>query len=300
MELRQIRYLIKVVEHGSYARAAEALGITQSALTQSIAKLESEVGVKLLHRGRFGVSPTDAGEMLLGRAALIDAEARMASQELEAYRGGTRGDVRIGVGKSLVNWLIPDALARFAAQRPDVVVTAWEGISGELFQRLVKGELDFVVSAPTPNLTLDRDLTQQVLFEQHEIVVLGSDHPLAAIEAPTLRDLHDCHWVVTPLGMGRVSHLREVFAAAGLVPPRRFIRTDSAVLMERLVEMGAGLGLGTTEMLMPGGKSLVELRIPELMTTRRACITKRRRSRLPPLAAHLEALIISGSHRLHA
>ncbi len=188
LELRHIRHLIRVADQGNYARAAEELGITQSALTQSIAKLESELGVKLLDRGRFGASATEAGRLLLGRARQIDAEARLATQELEAYKGGSRGDVRIGVGKSLVHGLLPQAIARFTMQRPDVVVTAFEGISGDLFGRLLRGELDLVISAPAPSVSVDPDLSQKALFEQHSVVVVGPTHPLAARQAASLAD----------------------------------------------------------------------------------------------------------------
>ncbi len=92
--------------------------------------------------------------------------------------------------------------------------------------------------------------------------------------------------------MGRMTHLRATFKAAGLVPPTRFIRTDSSVLMEQLVMLGAGIGLATAELLASGGPGLVELRVPELLETRWATITKRRRSRLQPLAAALEAAIV--------
>jgi len=293
LELRHIRHLMRVADHGNYARAADDLGITQSALTQSIAKLEGELGVKLLDRGRFGAVLTEAGQLLLTRGRQIDAEARLATQEIEAFKGGTRGDVRIGVGKSLVHGLLPDAIARFARLRQDVVVTAFEGISGDLFARLLRGELDFVVSAPGPGTAVDPDLSQKPLFEQHAVVVAGPTHPLATAETVTLADLRDTHWVVTPTGMGRVMQLRATFTAAGIVPPTRFIRTDSSVLMDQLVMRGAGIGLATAELLQAGGPGFVELRVPELLETRWATITKRRRSRLQPLAAALENTIMT-------
>lgn len=288
MEMRQAAHIVALAAHANYARAAESLGITQSALTQSIARFESELAVKLFDRGRFGASPTEAGRLLLTRARAIIAEERLARAELDAFKGATHGDLRIGVGKSVVQHLMPEALTAFSRKRPRVVVTAFVGWSTDLFMRLLRGDLDFVVSAAVPTTMIDPELTQQPLFPQHELVAVSERHPLAGKPNPVLADLVDQHWIVPPAGTGRARLLQGIFQAAGLPAPTRFTRTDSVTMHSRLISLGSAVGWTTVELLAEGGSDgLVTLDIPELATTREASITMRRRTRPSPLARSL-------------
>lgn len=288
MEMRQAAHIVALAAHANYARAAESLGITQSALTQSIARFERELAVKLFDRGRFGASPTEAGRLLLTRARAIIAEERLARAELDAFKGATHGDLRIGVGKSVVQHLMPEALTAFSRKRPRVVVTAFVGWSTELFMRLLRGDLDFVVSAAVPTTMIDPELTQQPLFPQHELVAVSEQHPLAGKPNPVLADLVDQHWIVPPAGTGRARLLQGIFQAAGLPAPTRFTRTDSVTMHSRLISLGSAVGWTTVELLAEGGSDgLVTLDIPELATTREASITMRRRTRPSPLARSL-------------
>jgi DNA-binding transcriptional LysR family regulator len=288
MEIRQATHLIALADHASYARAAESLGITQSALTQSIARFEAELDVRLFDRGRFGATPTEAGLMLLDRARAIVAEERLARAELEAFKSATYGDLRIGVGKSVVQHLMPEALSAFARKRPRIVVTAFEGWSTELYARLLRGELDFVVSAAVPSITIDPELVQELLFIQHEQVVIGQSHPLARKPAPKLADLVDQHWVVPPAGTRRVRLLQGIFQGAGLEAPTRFTRTDSVTMLFEMIRLGAAVGWATIELMTDAlREGLVVLDVPELAADRQATITMRRRSRPSPLALSL-------------
>jgi len=288
MEIRQAAHIVALADHGNYARAAEALGITQSALTQSIARFEADLDVKLFDRGRFGAVPSEAGRLLLTRARAIIAEERLARAELDAFKGASHGDLRIGVGKSVVQHLMPEALAAFARKRPRIVVTAFEGWSTDLFSRLLRGDLDFVVSAAVPSITVDSELTQEMLFIQHEVVVVGSGHPLARIGTPTLADLVGQHWVVPPAGTGRVRLLQGIFQSAGLEAPTRFTRTDSVTMLFEMIRLGVAVGWATVELLAEnGGDGLVALDVQELAAERQATITLRRRTRPSPLALSL-------------
>jgi hypothetical protein len=98
MELRQLRHLIAVVEHGSFSRAAEAVHLTQPALSRSIQALESEVGAAVLERNRGAIVPTDIGHLLLTHARLLDTVTRDLERDIALTRGLELGELRIGVG----------------------------------------------------------------------------------------------------------------------------------------------------------------------------------------------------------
>ncbi len=293
MDLKQLRYFIALAEHGSFARAASRLGITQSALTQSVARLEAALQARLFERGRFGATITDAGSLLLPRAKLICAEANLAESEMQETRGLTRARVSIGVGKSLAYDLVPMAMRNTLARHPDMLITSIEGWSSELFVKLLNGDLDFVVSAPLPGIAVDLDLRQELLYEQQEAVIVGQAHPLAGRSDVALCDLVDVLWLIPPSGWGRSHFLQRRFQDAGYDPPRRFIRSDSSAIGISLVRLGVAVSLGILEVMaetMPAQDYKV-LPIPELTCRRPVQMTFRKRGRLQTAASILSAEI---------
>ena len=99
MELRQLRHLIAVVEHGSFSRAAEAVHLTQPALSRSIQALEAEVGAAVLERNRGAIEPTDVGRLLLTHARQLDSATRDLERDIALTQGLELGELRIGVGR---------------------------------------------------------------------------------------------------------------------------------------------------------------------------------------------------------
>ncbi|MET0366466.1 MAG: LysR family transcriptional regulator [Sphingobium sp.] len=286
VHLKQLRHFITLFEQGNFARAAEKLGITQSALTQSIARLEADLGVRLFDRGRFGAVITDAGSLLLPRAKLISAEVNLAESEMHETRGVSRPRVSIGVGKSLAHDIVPMAMRNALAKDPDMHITAIEGWSSELFAKLLAGELDFVVSTPLPGIEPDLDLRQIFLYEQREAATIGSAHPLAQRDTVALSDLVDALWLIPPSGWGRSHSLQRRFQDAGHPPPHRFLRSDSSAVGISLLRMGVVVCLGivdvTTEAMEPHEYRILD--IPELTFGRPVQMTLRKRGRLQSAA----------------
>lgn len=122
MELRQLRYFVAAARHRHVTRAAEALHVTQPALSQQIRRLETELGVALLHRTPRGVEPTAAGEELLARAESILAEVDGLVAGMDAHAGAARGMARVGapIGDPVG---LPAALAGFGAEHPGIGLT---------------------------------------------------------------------------------------------------------------------------------------------------------------------------------
>lgn len=184
VELRQLRTLTAVVRAGSFGRAAEELGYTQSAVSQQIARLESLVGHRLVDRPSRGgtVRTTAAGEALLARAATVEGELVRARADLDGLASGSAGVLRIGTFASVGARLLPAALHALQASHPGVSVRLTEaGDDADLLGLLDAGELDvtFVVH-PLPRTawhTVD-------LLEDPYVVAVRADHPLAASPTP--------------------------------------------------------------------------------------------------------------------
>ena len=103
----RLRQLATVIRCRSYAKAAEVLGMSQPALSKSVLALERELGVKVLERGRFGAVPTPFGEALARRSDAVDAELRIAREELRSLRNARAGRVTIGCGPAEATRLLP-------------------------------------------------------------------------------------------------------------------------------------------------------------------------------------------------
>ena len=117
MELRQLRHLMAVVEHGSFSRAAEAVHLTQPALSRSIQALEASVGAPVLERNRGAIQPTDVGQLLLTHARLLDTVTRDLERDIALTQGLELGELRIGAAFYLANELLAEPVSRFLATR---------------------------------------------------------------------------------------------------------------------------------------------------------------------------------------
>jgi len=143
MELRQLRYFVKVAEYGSMGRAAADLGVVTSALSQQISRLESELSTRLLTRTSSGVVPTDAGVAFLRQAQLALRHADGAARAAKAAR--LIGEVSVGLPATTASILAVPFLQAMRERYPDVSVHLVESLSGYLSAMLNARQLDLAV-----------------------------------------------------------------------------------------------------------------------------------------------------------
>lgn len=145
MDLRRLRHFEALYRLESYARAAAELGLSQSALTRSIQKLEGELGAILFDRTTHYVRPTDDAERLIRPARDVIAASVNLEQEARGLGQPSSGTVHVGAGPYPLQPLLSTAVARFAAHYPSVRVTVTGGPSERLLETLVDRRLDLVV-----------------------------------------------------------------------------------------------------------------------------------------------------------
>ena len=147
MELRQLRHLMAVVEHGSFSRAAEAVHLTQPALSRSIQALEASVGAPVLERNRGAIQPTDVGQLLLTHARLLDTVTRDLERDIALTQGLELGELRIGVGPYGGSALVGPAIGQLNRAHPGLrlktVLAPWQ----ELPDRARARDVDLIVVA---------------------------------------------------------------------------------------------------------------------------------------------------------
>src|SRR5579871_2701399 len=132
LNLVRLRVLAEVAQRGSFSAAAQALDYTQSAVSQAVARLETETGATLVVRDRRGVRPTAAGSALLQHADAIFAQVRAAEDELAAVLGVRGGRLRVASFPSAGSTLIPHAVAAFRHLHPEVELSLGEGEPEEI------------------------------------------------------------------------------------------------------------------------------------------------------------------------
>ncbi len=242
LELRHLIALKAVAEEGSFGRAAQQLGYTQSAISQQIATLERIVGQRLLERpgGPRPVSLTEAGRLLLRHAEGISARLQAAQADLTALGAGDAGPLRVGTYQSVGARILPTLLREFTAEWPKVEISLTESSDdGELMALVERGELDvtFVMLPlePGPFEAIE-------LMRDPYVLLVRADSPLAARDRPpTLREIAE----LPLIGHRHCRSLQNVEArlqAAGQ-HARIVFRSDDNGTVQGLVAAGVGAAL---------------------------------------------------------
>jgi DNA-binding transcriptional LysR family regulator len=148
MELRQLEYFAAVARHKHFTRAAEALYVTQPALSQQVRRLEAELGLPLLRRTSKGVELTPAGEDLLAHAEKVLAEVAAARADMARHTGLSTGVVRVAATAADLPRL-PEALADFHGDHPGIQIGLRQGSATEIAALVTAGAVDVAVLALT-------------------------------------------------------------------------------------------------------------------------------------------------------
>ncbi len=261
LNLSRLRVLREVVAHGSFSAAAEALSYSQSAVSQSIARLETETGTTLVVRDRRGVRPTAAGSTLVAHAETIFAQVEAAEADLAAIIGVRAGRLRVASFPSGGATLMPLAVARFRRAHPNVALTLVEDEPEEIAPRLRAGELDLALLFEFPGAHArgqrpSAGLSSTLLLEDPMHVVLPAEHRLAEQPLLTLGDLRDEQWVQTSASSPCARHVVRSCQAAGYEPDVAF-ESDDYDTVQGLVAAGVGVALIPRLALASGHSGIV-------------------------------------------
>jgi LysR family tcuABC transcriptional regulator len=235
MELRQLRYFVKVVEAGSMSRAALDLDLVQSALSQQISRLESELSTRLLQRSAKGVVPTEAGLAFFREAQLVLRHAEQAARAAQQSR--LTGTVSVGLAPSTASVLGLPLIRAMRERYPDVRLHMVESLSGHLSAMLNARQLDLAVlfdTDPARRWSVT-PLLQEKLFlirSRQGLAVPGPDRiRMARLQGVPL---------ILPTGPhGLRSTLDAAFARARVVP-KVVAEIDSLALLMEAVDAGLG------------------------------------------------------------
>jgi molybdate transport repressor ModE-like protein len=196
MDPRRVLTFRAVAHQRSFSRAARELALSQPSVSNQVAALEREVGVKLLERRPGGVRLTPEGEILLEHADAIADRFGLAETQLSGAAERQRTRLRIGALPSALAGFVPAAIARVRDQHPDTRVTIDEGTSEELAGRLASGELDLAIAYQDTTWPRSEPpgVKRHHLLHEEFLVAMAPDHPRAAQREVDLADLRDDDW----------------------------------------------------------------------------------------------------------
>lgn len=259
MELHQLRYVIAVVDEGSFTAAAAKLHVAQSGVSHQVSKLERELGVRLLERTTRRVELTPEGLRILPslRAALAGADA--ATHTAQALRGLVQGELRIGTVSGLAWDPLIDALVRLDASHPGVEVRLVEANSDGLVGGVREGRLDVALSTWAGQEP--QGLVASIVSVDRLLAGVAVDHPWADRESISVPELLTAPLVCPPVGTGSREALNAAAARAGLtLEPRWEVYTP--VVARSLTARGLGVAVAS-ETATRGWDDIVRLRIDD-------------------------------------
>jgi len=236
MTLRELQYLVALADHRSFRRAAEACLVSQPTLSTQIAKLEDELGVLLLERGRRKVMLTPAGRDAVERAQRILRDVGEMQESARRAGEAETGTLRLGVFPTLGPYFLPHLVPPIRERFPKLNLQLFEEKSAVLVNRIEQGSLDAAFLA----LPLrDESLHSEPLFSEPFLVAVPPDHPLAERDTVRLEDLGQENLMLLDEGHCLREQALEVCELAGARETTEFRATSLETLRQMVI---AGMG----------------------------------------------------------
>jgi LysR family transcriptional regulator of gallate degradation len=233
---RHLANLLAVADHGSFNRAATARGLSQPALSNSIAQLERRLGIQVLNRTRRGSEVNEFGKILLQGARTVEAVLAQTAEQVRLKRLGVGGPLRIGSTPSMTLKFLPDLMAALLKDSGAVQISITEGLDDQLVPALQAGEIDIVLG-PSLGSALPPDLVEDALFDDSFSIAVGPRHALAKRRSLALAELKDQAWVLPGPGSAYRRHVEALFLNAGVPWPSDSVVSNSLPLVESIVTL---------------------------------------------------------------
>lgn len=280
MNISNLRYLLAVIEHGNFGRAAEACGVSQPTLSVQVRKLEDMLGITLLERNSRMVVPTVACERVLTHIRAAVSEADLILSEARSLHDPLCGRFRLGVIPTLAPYLLPLIFAPLRDSLPQLELEPWEDQTVALLKRLREHELDAILLATE----LDgSDLASRPLFSERFLAALPPDHALARRDVIAEADLAADILVLTE---GHCLRNQVLAACRQHEAPAGALRAASLPTLLNMVAAGYGTTVIPALAAPPAEEAGVVLRPLAAQTSRTVRIAWRTRfSRLAAVEA---------------
>lgn len=273
LDLKLVRYAQALATHRNFARAAEALEMSQPALSRRISRLEAALGVRLFDRTSQGVEPTAFGERYLARGSELLIDAAELEREMQLMRGLETGVLRVGAGPYPADMCVGPAIGRMTASHPNVRVELGTGDWRTIVGQLLRAQLDLAV-VELSAMERDPRLVSEPLPRHRGMFVCRPGHPLLEAKAITIERVFGFPFV-SPKLPPRVGAIFHRFAKAWAIDPDTGdylppVKADTVALARAVVTASDAITIATLHLvaddLQRGRLAMLPLRPPWLHT----------------------------------
>lgn len=274
MDLRDLEYFLAVVEAKSVTLAARRVHAAQPTLSHALARLETELGERLLERkARSPLRLTDAGELVATRARQALSTMTALKDDLEALRGRVGGTLRVAAIQSLSVTLLPQALARLARDYPDIKPSVRTLAAENIARAVAAGRADVGLLAGAPRASL-RGLSVKLLFEEPLVALLRRADPLARSKRLRLSQLAERELLLVPDGTFLSDLIHASCESAGFSPRVRLTLASAEALRET-VRAGLGVTILPRGYAAPADRDLVAVPLSRPTPKREVLLVER-------------------------
>ena len=236
MNVQKLEALVTAIDLGSFSRAAEKLGYTQSGLTHMMNSLEAELGFELIHRGHFGIRPTEKGERILPGIRRLLAMEHELEEDIRRIREGGEYTLHVGAYSSIATQWLPSIAELFHQEYPDVTLEIAQGSVSDLYRGLETHRFDLILASRN-----DREVCQFIpLREDRFRAILPLDYPTDIAAPFPIREFEGKKFLMPSLGYD--IDIMTVFHDHGVSPEVISTFVDDPAILS-MVEHGLGVSM---------------------------------------------------------
>ena len=240
---RELEIFCKVVELGSFSKAAESVFLAQASVSERIASLEKKIGIRLLDRLGRKVIPTAAGELLHKHATLLLEMKETAQLEMESFLGLEQGEISMGGSTIPGEYILPDLISRFNQKYPHLSVKLTIADSSEIENRVLVGDIEIgVIGSKSPHA----NLICQKLWADELVLAVPAKHPWARRKFVSVEELRKTPFILRERGSGTLKILEAYLRESGEDGTNAFqisARFGSSTAVKEGIKSGLGLSI---------------------------------------------------------
>jgi len=295
---RELEIFCKVVELGSFSKAADAVFLVQASVSERIASLEKKVGTKLLDRMGRKVIPTAAGELLHKHATLMLDMKETAQLEMEKFLGLKQGDITLGGSTIPGEYILPALISRFNQKYPHISVQLKISDSSDIEKHVLAGQLEFGVIG---SKSRHPNIISQQLWADELVLAVPVEHPFAGRKTVALNELMDTPFILREQGSATLKILKDYLHDFGQDDTNVFqviARFGSSTAVKEGIKSGLGLSILSIRAIETDLKAglLSALKIKDLQMSRNFfLIRNKQRIASPACQAMLNFLLATVS-----